>query len=285
MNIAGIVLFNPEIERLNENIKEVSKQVDEIILVDNNSKNICQIEELIKLYSKVNIIKNTTNYGIAKALNQIVKYAFEGKYEWVLTLDQDSVVKDGLVNKYNEYIGIPNVAIMNCNIEDRNFVEPIERKKTGEYIEVKNVITSGSYLNVKACYDVGGFDEKMFIDRVDTDMCYMLTNKGYKIIEINYKGLLHEVGNKTKVKKILGKDVVIFNHAPFRSYYIIRNGVYFFRKHYNQIENSKKFYFSIYRRIGVFVFYEDKKIEKLILSIKAIIVGHFMKIEDKKRYL
>ena len=44
---AGIVLYNSEIERLQENINAVKTQVDQIIFFDNHSKNIKNIEKLI----------------------------------------------------------------------------------------------------------------------------------------------------------------------------------------------------------------------------------------------
>ena len=48
MNIcAGIVLFNPEIERLNENIEHIRKQVPMLILVDNGSNNLEDVKSLI----------------------------------------------------------------------------------------------------------------------------------------------------------------------------------------------------------------------------------------------
>ena len=37
--IAGIVLYNPELQRLEENICALLKQVDEIVLMDNHSVN------------------------------------------------------------------------------------------------------------------------------------------------------------------------------------------------------------------------------------------------------
>ena len=36
---AGIVLYNPEPDRLKENIAAIDKQVETIILIDNNSLN------------------------------------------------------------------------------------------------------------------------------------------------------------------------------------------------------------------------------------------------------
>ena len=41
---AGIVLYNPDIERLSDNIDSVISQVEKIYLVDNGSKNINKIE-------------------------------------------------------------------------------------------------------------------------------------------------------------------------------------------------------------------------------------------------
>ena len=39
--IAGIVLYNPDLGRLKENIESICKQVDKVILIDNGSDNIC----------------------------------------------------------------------------------------------------------------------------------------------------------------------------------------------------------------------------------------------------
>lgn len=45
---AGIVLFNPDINRLRKNIKAINGQVKKVYLYDNNSKNILQIEKLVQ---------------------------------------------------------------------------------------------------------------------------------------------------------------------------------------------------------------------------------------------
>lgn len=44
---AGIVLYNPDINRLKQNIKAVIPQVDVLVLYDNGSKNITKIEKMI----------------------------------------------------------------------------------------------------------------------------------------------------------------------------------------------------------------------------------------------
>ena len=104
--IAGIVLYNPDLGRLKENIESICKQVDKVILIDNGSDNIREIEDLIKEYLNCILLKNGENMGIAYALNQILKYAYENDVKWFLTLDQDSVCSRNLINTYSKYIDI-----------------------------------------------------------------------------------------------------------------------------------------------------------------------------------
>lgn len=63
--IAGIVLYNPDLGRLKENIESICKQVDKVILIDNGSDNIREIEDLIKEYLNCILLKNGENMGIA----------------------------------------------------------------------------------------------------------------------------------------------------------------------------------------------------------------------------
>ncbi|MCA1386833.1 glycosyltransferase, partial [Bradyrhizobium sp. BRP05] len=82
MNIcAGIVLFNPEIERLNENIEHIRKQVPMVILVDNGSSNLEDVKSLIYDLPNIILLENGKNLGIAQALNRILRKAQKEHYE------------------------------------------------------------------------------------------------------------------------------------------------------------------------------------------------------------
>ena len=85
-----IITYNPNEDFFNL-INEIKNQVREIIVVDNNSEKILK-ERLISFCSNsmTNLILNSENYGIAKALNQGIELAKAKKYEWVLIFDQDS---------------------------------------------------------------------------------------------------------------------------------------------------------------------------------------------------
>ena len=55
--LAGIVTYNPDIKRLNENIIALLKQVKHVYIVDNGSHNILEIENLITSYKNIIINK------------------------------------------------------------------------------------------------------------------------------------------------------------------------------------------------------------------------------------
>ena len=70
---ASIILFNPEIARLEENIKSIIDQISFLILIDNNSNNIKEITKLVSKFSgykKIYLFCFYKNKGIACALNR-----------------------------------------------------------------------------------------------------------------------------------------------------------------------------------------------------------------------
>jgi len=276
MIIAGIVLYNPDIRRLEENLNAIYHQVEEVILIDNNSSNFTDIEKLISLYPNVSILKNYVNKGIAAALNQIISYGDNKAYKWAITLDQDSICSSELINNYKGYLYLENIGMMTCNIVDRNFNLKSEDLIREPYVFVNSCITSGCLTNIAACTAIGGFDESLFIDYVDFDLCTSMVEHGYKIIKINFDGLLHEVG-VAFTRKFFGKTEVIYNHSAFRKYYIARNGIYYVRKHKASI-NFMHLYLRVYKQIFLALLFEGQKSQKLKASLKGLIDGHKMKL-------
>lgn len=271
MNIcAGIVLFNPEIERLNENIEHIRKQVPMVILVDNGSSNLEDVKSLICDLPNIILLENGKNLGIAQALNRILRKAQKEHYEWVLTLDQDSVSTDGLIREYRDFLencSEKNIGCLTCNIVDRNF--SLEKREAG-FEDIDYCITSGSLMNVEITLSVGGFDESMFIDKVDCDICINLRQHGYRIVRIAYEGLLHEIGHAKQIN--LGfRKWELYNHSSFRRYYMCRNASYLLRKYHNGYV-VKMFLKEIFQFFLVLLFEEDKK-EKAGKSIKGFFDG------------
>ena len=277
MILAGIVLYNPEIRRLKENIDAILYQVDKVILIDNNSINSIDINQVLSVYPTISIIRNHTNKGIAKALNQEATYSLNNGYEWLLSIDQDSVVPKNLIAEYKKYTNIANIGMICCKIIDRNFGElDYLQKKTSGIEYVNTCITSASMIRITAWQTVEGFCDDMFIDSVDLDMCYSLIEKGYKILQTNNVSLLHEVGHSRKVH-FLGKDEIVLNHSPLRYYYIVRNCILLGKRH----QKLLKYVLHIIKRIILVNLYEANIYKKNKLMIKGLyhsIIGRYGKL-------
>lgn len=277
---AGIVLYNPQIEKLAKVISSVINQVELLILVDNCSNNISDILQIQQEFQRIEIIENSCNEGIAKGLNQIVRMCKQHGYKWVLTLDQDSVVDGNLIKTYEPYIYMDKIGQITCLIEDVNIGVMHGRGFVEEYRYVERCITSGSLVNVNACISVGLFDECMFIDYVDFDMSFSLRENGYKILQINYCGLFHEMG-VSLVKNIGGKQIIITQHDSLnRYYYFARNLVYCIRKHSGKNSLSKsKYIIKLVGRLGTIILFEKNRWNKVKQYIKGLYLGLKMKVK------
>lgn len=96
----GIVTYNPDIEKLKKNISRIAGQVCKLVIADNGSKNIEDIKRLAAAFENVSVILNYENFGIARALNQIMKWSSNNGGDWTITLDQDSECSDCIIDLY-----------------------------------------------------------------------------------------------------------------------------------------------------------------------------------------
>jgi len=234
---AGIVLYDPDVERLKLCVEAVRGQVERLVFVDNAS---ADIDELQRLFSdeKYVWIKNKENLGIAKALNQLVDFADKNDYSWILTLDQDGICEDGMVQKLLVTQmpgegGNKEIAMVSPLVIDRGDqeTEKPSNKPSADAEDVRFCITSGCLTNVKAIMEIGGFNEWLFIYDVDREICIRLLQRGYRLVRVNNTLLYHEHGMKTVYRRFLWKKVVYRNYSPFSVYYMTRNLVYMLRKY------------------------------------------------------
>ena len=200
----------------------------------------------------------------------------------MLSLDQDSEILPGLLDRYDEVIKhttkennvyCGSLAMLTTIYKDRN--SSINPEINGKYEEVQECITSASYANIGALLNVGGYDEQMFIDYVDYDMCATLRENGYSIVRINRIGFIHEIG-RAKTVNFFGSKTNVQNESAFRKYYQTRNPLYYVNKHKHTINK-----WIVYRRIIklfiLTVFHETNRKIKLKAMVKGIIDSRRMK--------
>lgn len=268
--LAAIVLYSPDTDRLIDNINAILPQVDGIAFFNNGEKT----SDIFELPGVV-LDSENNNVGIAIALNRLCQFAIDNNYDWILTLDQDSICPEGLVLEYKKYLDNPTIGMICPRILDRNYGSLHYDGQEGAGIEIIDAcITSASLLRLSAWQQVGGFWEDLFIDMVDFDMCWSLQEKGFIILRTNQKSLLHEIGHSKRVL-FRGEENVIYNHPPIRSYYISRNTIAVGRKHHRL---KQCFRWDIKRFILILLF-ENNRLIKCHLFLKGLIEGFRMKIK------
>lgn len=249
---AGIVLYNPNIERLKKNLDAICPQVKQVYCFNNGLNDSEAICELLNSYSNITLIGCGKNLGIATALNRLVEAAHVEGMEWIITLDQDSVVCNGMVEALATLKDERDVAVICPIIEDirRKNEKPVMTSNTKEDVEF--CITSGSFMSVHKIIEIGGFDDWLFIGLVDDDLCYRVKLNGYRIIRNNAVVLNHELGNITpskferiylKLGEILHSETIkklSYKREvnPMRLYYATRNMIYLKKRYLNYMDKQ-----------------------------------------------
>lgn len=224
---ASIVTYNPELARFSECLSAVADQVEHVFVVDNGSNEAGGVEALCREYDNAIFIPLGENKGIAAALNIGCAAADEKRCTAVLTLDQDSVCEDGLVEKLAAHLA-KDVGIAAPWISYAGNEDYYDLPQDGSF-EVKWTITSASLTSLEAWRKIGGFDEALFIDSVDRDFCIRLRSAGYRVVIDPVTSLSHELGDMRCIR-ILGKVIHVTNHSSFRKYYIARNKILLAKK-------------------------------------------------------
>lgn len=137
----------------------------EVVIFDNGSRsNFADIQECISVFHNAILIHSDENIGIAAALNRLMQWGSNNNYDWMLSLDQDSVCDASYVNKMKQYLDVePLLGIVAPVIVDRN-VGVVGHNPNKEYCHVNTCITSGAFSKIEYWKQIGEYDESMFIE-------------------------------------------------------------------------------------------------------------------------
>jgi rhamnosyltransferase len=238
MKLAGaIIIFNPD-NQLVFNILSYLDEIEILYIFNNSPNDTILLPESIK--TKMVYVHSGENKGIAERLNEAVAMAKLEKYDYLLTMDQDSSfnAKD-LFNyklKIENYIANEMVAMYGIAHDIKELAISNTNNKNNK------LITSGSIINLKALNNELKFDENLFIDNVDIDFCFTAWNQNLKTILFNDLLLNHKMGEARKIITPLFQKQNRSIHSPLRLYYIVRNYFYIRNKH---LKYKKQYTFSI----------------------------------------
>jgi len=257
----GITLYNSSLEELEKMLK-YDKVFERVYLYDNTEN--CEKRLVNKNFfldkTKFVYTTNKGNNGLSIAYNVMCKNAIYENCDFICILDQDSYISCETIQNIIERIkndNRKNVGIY-APIIKYNHKNSLRNDKQNTESEVDWVISSGSFVNLKAFKATGGFDEKYFIDRLDYDFCMRVKQSGYIILRFGDIVLNQNLGD---TKKLIWSN--ISQHNPIRHYYMFRNRLYFYLKKMPKkfLVIPKVFLLSVKHLIQVCLF-EDNKLEK-----------------------
>ncbi len=184
--------------------------------------------------SGITVIRHSDNRGIAAALNTGTMAALSAGADFVLTVDQDTAIPDGYVatclavfqraQSASVKVGVVAAGSINgAPVLPHEFVSGVGL--------MRYAIQSGLMISANCFRDCGLFDATLVIDAVDTEFCLRAWKFGYAVAAALGTDIVHELGTPMpatffgRPRMRDGKERTYEYHAPFRQYYISRNGV------------------------------------------------------------
>ncbi len=272
MIYALVTLYNPTKQHV-QNLTSVVSQVDTVIVCDNSNNNN---ENMIPCECKYSSVRK--NLGLSAAFNLVLKnqdYGWEDD-DYVIFMDQDSVIESDhvhtLVNDYETCrkmgikIGCLGPIYYNSS-NDSTEIPRIKKELIEGIFEVKSIITSSMLCRYGDLRTIGYWNEEIFLDMADWDLCWRFVFAGYKCIMSSHKKLLHSVGYG---EKKIG-NISLRVGAPIREYYQNRDCLYLFGKRYTPCKFRIRFVLLITVRNMIHIFFYDDKKERLNYIIRGIV--------------
>src|SRR3989339_592778 len=211
-----------------------------IVLVDNASENN-SLPRLKAAFGHISFVENKQNLGFTGGNNVGIKYALEHQADYVLLLNNDTVVKPDFLSELvriaesDPQIGIVGPKIYFSNSKIIWFAGGFLNKKTGfAYHRGENEPDNGQYDNVleidfasgcamlikKEVFEkIGMLDEDYYHSHEDANFCVKAKEAGFKVVYNPASIIYHKLARSSGGRR-----------SPFYLYYRTRNHLIFKEK-------------------------------------------------------
>lgn len=278
--IGVVVLYNPNIEKLIDNINCYIQSINKLLLwqnsyiADENKKRIineCDCSE------KIVFCGNGSNSGLDVAFNEALKISLNEQYTYLMTMDQDSTWS-GFEEYLSAVVSVKNNRVAIFGPKAVNVFDNANSQNEESSIEKTDfVISSGAIYKVNELKLIGGFADGYFIDAIDEEVCFRAEKQGFETVRINTAKLFQEFGAYKK-RSVFGKTVASSNYSAFRYYYIVRNHIWLAKSGLLDKQQRRltlrNYVFSLSAKV---LLCEENKMKKVISISKGIWAGCFTK--------
>ncbi len=261
MNAVLVVRYEISSNIFSELIFEISKKFK--VYVYDNSKVGLNLGG-----SAIYYFHDPDNGGLAKAINHCVNQAISDGVEQLVYFDQDSRLNLELISDlFSSYDRVlkkhPNLFVLGPQpvMVDGDFYPiKLEKEIDNDLFGASEIITSGMVFKPFFVRELGYFDEDLFLDLVDFEICWRARAAGMLVAVDRRIKMVHEVGEATI--KIPFRVLPV--SSPVRNYYQLRNMLYLAIYKYNY-SKSKVFYYLLRRAFNIFInlIFSDNKLLRL----------------------
>ncbi|MEM2240565.1 MAG: glycosyltransferase [Candidatus Bathyarchaeia archaeon] len=221
---AIIWTFNPDIKQFTKVLESVCNQVNQVIVVDNRSDNISEVQSTCTAF-KVVLIKIGFNSGV-HALNVGMKYAVETfKPSFILLLDDDTIIYPNAI-----------LTVLSKVLEKNNLCKAIGIIQiTSQHVPLNwrgkcimfwsRGIFSGSLIRAELIKRGLKVREEFFLDQADYDFYNQIRRLGFITVMYGEKLIDHKIGMKVMLPSLRRpyKRRIWIYEPPWRYYYVVRN--------------------------------------------------------------
>jgi rhamnosyltransferase len=229
--ICAVVVTHHPRSHLDESLAVLAPQVSELLIVDNGSSapKLAELSAAAAM-AGATVLALGANRGIAHALNVGLRAAQLRGCQWLATFDQDSLASPAMLREMlhaaQSYPGAERVAVISpVHVDRRLGISLATRTAESEgplWRVQRTAMTSGNLVDVAKVSAVGGFEEGLFIDYVDHELCLRLRRHGYEVLEARHARLQHSLG-EVSAHPLGRQSLRVTNHSAVRRYYMSRN--------------------------------------------------------------
>lgn len=260
--LAIVVAYCYEEKVMLENISRFEPFVDKVIIWDNTPND----NKKVLSSSKIERFGNGYNKGISYALNFAWRYAKQNNYDYILTMDQDTVwhdfnrFKQTTVDNSNAPFGIWGP--QNSESQQNNIL----------FEKTLFLITSGMLISIGIVDRLGGWPNRYFVDGIDNEICCRAIQMDIPIYSVNAGWIEQTCG--VPLTKTIGKhSFIVHNYPPSRLFEIYKNHIITFRK-YPKAKHLKRIWMNEWFKWRIFyVLLENNSLKKIYAIIRGIIEG------------
>jgi len=274
-----------------ESLKKINYMDFKILIIDNNSNNN-SVSILEESYKEYKIIKLEENLGFARGNNVGIKEAISNSAQFVLLLNNDTIVDPNFLNKMIESfyrnsksnIGIVGAKIYSFydkqlseaagNIDFFKFITINDANKKSDKcdLEKQTSFISGCcmLINKEVFAKVGLLPDEYFMYYEDTDFCVKVLEAGFKILYNPEAIIFHKISSSSGGKQ-----------SPFSIKWNNRNRIIFMDKYKYKVSKRKFTYSQIY----IYITRLMRIIHYLIKSDKERANAIYEGLKEGRRYV